>query len=85
MKAIESESASESIPNELEALELLRRDMLSGPFSDIVAYLRRVATVDARASVRDDAALTLRARSRAATRWARRPSTGRGASRLMAF
>ena len=60
MKAIESESeSSESIPNELEALELLRRDMLSGPFSDIVAYLRRVATVDARASVRDDAALTL--------------------------
>ena len=42
-----------------DALALLRRDMLAGPFSDILSYLRRVAVVDARAAVRDDAALTL--------------------------
>ena len=53
------DSHTSPLVSPLEALELLRRDMLTGPFSDIVAYLRRVATIDARASVRDDAALTL--------------------------
>jgi brefeldin A-resistance guanine nucleotide exchange factor 1 len=59
MKARESEVPSIDHVSPLEALELLRRDMLTGPFSDIVSYLRRVATIDARATVRDDAALTL--------------------------
>ena len=60
MKARESEVPSiDHHVSPLEALELLRRDMLTGPFSDIVSYLRRVATIDARATVRDDAALTL--------------------------
>ena len=43
----------------LDALVLLRQDMLDGPFTDIVSYLRRVAVLDERAAVRDDAALTL--------------------------
>ena len=43
----------------LTALNFLRKDMLEGPWSDITRYLRRVAVVDERPAVRDDAVLTL--------------------------
>ena len=51
--------STEPVTTSLDALVLLRRDMLDGPFTDIVSYLRRVASVDERAAVRDDATLTL--------------------------